>query len=117
MDNLNTGILKCVPVLIPPGNEQRTVLEHIAQEVLRIDRDTVGALREIDLLREYRTRLIADVVTGKLDVRSAAAQLPEEVDNAEPFDEAEALNEADELMSTDEEIAEDPGAIREEAGA
>ena len=50
-------------------------------------------------------------------VRSAAAQFPEEVDNAEPFDEAEALNEADELMSTDEEIAEDPGAIREEAGA
>ena len=34
--------------------------------------------REIDLLREYRTRLIADVVTGKLDVREAAAKLPEE---------------------------------------
>ena len=33
--------------------------------------------REIDLLREYRTRLIADVVTGKLDVREAAAELPE----------------------------------------
>lgn len=25
--------------------------------------------REIDLIREYRTRLVADVVTGKLDVR------------------------------------------------
>jgi hypothetical protein len=34
--------------------------------------------REIDLLREYRTRLVADVVTGKLDVREAAARLPEE---------------------------------------
>lgn len=33
---------------------------------------------EIELLREYRTRLVADVVTGKLDVRDAAAQLPEE---------------------------------------
>ena len=32
--------------------------------------------REIALLREYRTRLIADVVTGKLDVRQAAEQLP-----------------------------------------
>ncbi|HVS15969.1 MAG TPA: hypothetical protein VMV46_18760 [Thermoanaerobaculia bacterium] len=31
--------------------------------------------REIALLREYRTRLIADVVTGKLDVREAAARL------------------------------------------
>jgi type I restriction enzyme S subunit len=36
--------------------------------------------REITLLREYRTRLTADVVTGKLDVRAAAAQLPEEAE-------------------------------------
>ena len=36
-----------------------------------------AATREIDLLNEYRTRLIADVVTGKLDVREAAAALPE----------------------------------------
>ena len=33
--------------------------------------------REIVVVREYRTRLIADVVTGKLDVREAAAGLPE----------------------------------------
>ena len=32
---------------------------------------------EIACLREYRTRLIADVVTGKLDVREAAAELPD----------------------------------------
>ena len=34
-----------------------------------------AARREIDLLREYRARLIADVVTGKLDVREVAARL------------------------------------------
>jgi type I restriction enzyme S subunit len=34
--------------------------------------------REIELLREYRTRLVSDVVTGKLDVREAAAHLPAE---------------------------------------
>ena len=34
--------------------------------------------REIELLREYRTRLVADVVTGKLDVREVAAGLPDE---------------------------------------
>lgn len=39
--------------------------------------------REIDLIREYRTRLIADVVTGKLDVRAAAASLPEEFEEIE----------------------------------
>ena len=36
-----------------------------------------AARKEIALLYEYRTRLIADVVTGKLDVREAAARLPE----------------------------------------
>jgi type I restriction enzyme S subunit len=35
-------------------------------------------IREIELLREYRTRLVADVVTGKLDVREAAARLTDE---------------------------------------
>ncbi len=39
--------------------------------------------REIDLIREYRTRLIADVVTGKLDVRAAAAGLLEELEGIE----------------------------------
>ena len=42
-----------------------------------IDAAIDRARRQIELLREYRTRLIADVVTGKLDVREAAASLPE----------------------------------------
>ena len=37
--------------------------------------------RQIELLHQYRTRLIADVVTGKLDVREAAAALPEKLDD------------------------------------
>jgi len=49
--------------------------------------------REITLLREYRTRLTADVVTGKLDVRAAAAQLPEE----EPLPDPEIPEEETEL--------------------
>jgi type I restriction enzyme S subunit len=35
--------------------------------------------REIQYLREYRIRLVADVITGKVDVREAAARFPEEV--------------------------------------
>ena len=41
-----------------------------------IDAAISRARRQIELLREYRTRLIADVVTGKLDVRETAANLP-----------------------------------------
>ena len=37
--------------------------------------------RQTELLEEYRTRLIADVVTGKLDVREAAAGLAGEGDD------------------------------------
>ena len=44
----------------------------------RVQRAIEVASREISLLREFRSRLIADVVTGKLDVREAAARLPEE---------------------------------------
>lgn len=54
--------------------------------------------RGIELLREYRTRLVADVVTGKLNVRDAAARLPDEA----PPDVTE-----DDPMAADEEGAED----------
>ena len=63
--------------------------------------------REIDLLREYRTRLVADVVTGKLDVREAAARLPDEVEELEPLDETDA----------DAEVTDDLEAAPEEAAA
>ena len=64
--------------------------------------------RQIELVEEYRTRLIADVVTGKLDVREAAARLPEEVDEREPLDECG-------LMENDADAAAD--ALRAEVTA
>jgi type I restriction enzyme S subunit len=53
-------------------------------------------MREINLLGEFRTRLIADVVTGKLDVREAAARLPDEVDEPERLDDLEGESDVDE---------------------
>ena len=52
-----------------------------------IDAAIVRARRQIELLQEYRTRLIADVVTGKLDVREVAAQLPDEDEDQGPIEE------------------------------
>ena len=43
------------------------------------------------MLQEYRTKLIADVVTGKLDVREAAAHLPDEADDQDPIEESDPL--------------------------
>ena len=62
---------------IPPAWEQKRLSEHLNHETTDIDAASDRARREIELLGEYRTRLIADVVTGKLDVREAAADLSE----------------------------------------
>jgi type I restriction enzyme, S subunit len=60
-------------------------------------------VREIDLIREYRTRLIADIVTGKLDVRGT--ELPE-------LDEAEAPEDWDEDADVEaEDITDIEGAV------
>ena len=64
--------------LLPSLEEQRRTLDYLTSELRRIDAPLAHITRQIDLIREYRTRLIADVVTGKLDAREAAARLPEE---------------------------------------
>ena len=76
MNNLNTGILKSVPILVPPVREQRNILDRIGRQSPAIHDGIKQARRQIELMNEYQTRLIADVVTGQLDVREAAAQLP-----------------------------------------
>ena len=64
---------------VPPANtpEQTAIAAHVDHATRTIDSAIANARRQIDLLNEYRTRLISDVVTGKLDVREAAAEFPE----------------------------------------
>ena len=57
--------------------EQASIVKYLNKTTADVDTAIAHARRQIDLLHEYRTRLIADVVTGKLDVREAAAALPE----------------------------------------
>jgi type I restriction enzyme S subunit len=87
---------KNIVLAIPPETEQRQIVSHIDQAIAQVAGALDVAQREIDLLREYRTRLIADVVTGKLDVREAAARLPQEAEDLEPLDEAEVEGDAEE---------------------
>jgi type I restriction enzyme S subunit len=99
-------------VALPPRQEQLAIVQCIIKETSSLRRAIQDADREIALLREYRTRLIADVVTGKLDVRAAAAKLPDEIDEFKPLDGAEALAEGDE-----ETEGADFDAVPEEAEA
>ncbi|MCY4529833.1 MAG: restriction endonuclease subunit S, partial [Chloroflexi bacterium] len=78
-DAVTVGTVGGLNIPLPPLPEQTAIVEHIDNATANIDAAIARARRQIDLLREYRTRLIADVVTGKLDVREAAAELPEGV--------------------------------------
>jgi hypothetical protein len=62
----------------PPPAERQGICLWIEECEARIDIDINQAIRGIDLLNEFRTRMTADVVTGKLDVREAAAELSAE---------------------------------------
>ena len=57
---------------VPPKQQQRRIAIHIELATSGIEVTIAQARQQIELLQEYRTRLIADVVTGKLDVREAA---------------------------------------------
>lgn len=71
---------------IPPVEEQTAIVAHLDKLTSDIDTAIARTRHEIELLEEYRTRLIADVVTGKLDVREAAANLPDvNLDNIQPL--------------------------------
>ncbi len=83
--------VRCLNVLQPPLHEQASLVAGIETDVRALDNAISRLEREIDLLREYRTRLVADVVTGKLDVREAAARLPED-SAVEPSDDDAELD-------------------------
>ena len=71
-----------IPLVSPPNFEQTAIVEYLNKATADINSAIARARRQIELVEEYRTRLVADVVTGKLDVREVAAQLPDEGDGA-----------------------------------
>ncbi|APF19710.1 restriction modification system DNA specificity domain-containing protein [Caldithrix abyssi DSM 13497] len=91
----------------PSIKEQETIDRFINEQIVSFDAAIAATRRAIELLKELRTTLIAEVVTGKLDVREAAAQLPET-----PESEMEDLAEIEE--ETPEPQEEEP-LLQEEA--
>lgn len=55
----------CLPVLYPPIEEQKQIVEHIKTETVTIDTTIAKAEREIELIREYKEAMISDAVVGK----------------------------------------------------
>jgi type I restriction enzyme S subunit len=109
--HLSPEQIKSFQIALPSTAEQRRIVDQIMANTSSFESAIDRAHREILLLREYRTRLIADVVTGKLDVREAVAHLPDAVD------EPESLAEADPISDTEEEAANDLDAASEQVEA
>lgn len=86
MEGLNMEILGRLLLPVPPIDQQATILTAVDHETEQVRSLSTIAQSEVTLLREYRTRLIADVVTGKLDVREAASRLPQESDRSDLSD-------------------------------
>jgi type I restriction enzyme S subunit len=92
-----------IPVPFPPVDEQFAIVAFYLEATADLTAAISRLEREIKLLREYRTRLVADVVTGKLDVREAATRLPEKT--------------APDITEDETELSIDPEATDEEAVA
>jgi len=73
-----SDFVKNYSIGLPPIDEQRDIFAHIRDKSAEIGQAITRAQREIDLIQEYRTRLIADVVTGKIDVRGVTVPNDEE---------------------------------------
>ena len=101
--------LMSIAIAVPPREEQDRIASYMNTETSHLRIAIARTQRKIELLNEYRTRLIADVVTGKLDVREAAAALPE-------VDPLEAEDEPDDIPDP-EEAVDETDAMLEEAEA
>jgi type I restriction enzyme, S subunit len=88
-----------INIAVPPVGEQDLIVVGIENAMAELEGGVAADRRAIDLLKEFRTRLIADVVTGKLDVREVAARLADEPGAEEP----EALEEVEEQVEGENE--------------
>ena len=67
--NIGKGDFRKIKMVVPPTSEQQLIVSHIEKETSIITKTIATIEKEIALVQEYRTALIAEAVTGKIDVR------------------------------------------------
>ena len=103
--NLSFKDLKHMPIPVPPRDEQPQIISEIQRQTAEIEQAIQQCTKELALVAELRTRLIADVATGQLDVRDVAASLPEVAEGDAGDDlteEGELDDDADDLIDEEE---------------
>lgn len=101
--HVNVEQIKNFRLALPPPGEQDAISLWIAAQLAPIHAAIARAQDEIDLIREYRTRLICDVVTGQVDVREAVRTRHAEPEECTVLVEADADGESEELLEAVEE--------------
>lgn len=107
IESLNYDMWKVLTLLSPSPQEQSEIVAYVAAETETANAGIDLVEREISLIQEFRTRIVADVVTGKLDVRALATTLPETAGQEMAFDlaEDEDLDDLPEDSDTEEAAA------------
>ena len=79
--DLQMDKMKEIPFIVPPADEQIAIVEHIKKTLPKYDEAIEKIKAEVAVLEEYKAKLIADVVTGKIDVRNITVPECEHVDD------------------------------------
>jgi type I restriction enzyme S subunit len=67
--NLSAGIIGKINILVPNLKEQQKIVQLLHQRTGKIDEQKAKIQKAIEILKEYRTALITNAVTGKIDIR------------------------------------------------
>jgi len=105
IQNVSAEKYGCLPVPVPPSQEQELILKKIVSDCRPFDELICASHKDIEFMREYRIRLISDVVTGKMDVRNIKLPEIEDIIDSEPIEEQESLEDVEdteEVVNADE---------------
>ena len=98
IQNIGADKYANLPVPLPSLDEQQAILDSVAVAQVPLLATVARLEREIELLREYRTRLVTDLVTGKLDGQEAAFNIQADVDESEEVIASGEEDETDEMQ-------------------
>ena len=99
--DLQMDKMKEIPFIVPPIEEQKAIVEYIKRALPKYDVAIEKLSEAVDVLEEYKTKLIADTVTGKIDVRDI--EIPEFEFTDEDIDSADTEIEGTESDPPEEE--------------
>lgn len=94
--DLQMDKMKEIPFIVPPADEQTAIVDYINCMLPQYDVAIEKLTVEVETLEEYKTKLIADVVTGKVDVRNVKIPEYEFVDEDVDSD-SEGENDLDDI--------------------